>query len=164
MHLDACLRAWGEGCRLTDQFNNAAVTAIAPVAPKKRGWMPLLTVLFCISYTLMTMLIVEQGQTIESQRALIRELFRDSVELSASKMKAQQEKHAARAQSAAPQTQAVPQNPSSQKPSTQAPQQSPSSQAVPQHRNQAEKQKPLFKMPSRPAADQANDARAVIVI
>ena len=62
-----------------------------PVAPKKHGWLPLLTVLFLISYGLMTMLIVEQGRTIESQRALIRELFRDSTELSAVKMKAVQD-------------------------------------------------------------------------
>jgi len=143
---------------LIDQFNQTAVTTIAPVAPKKRGMLPLLTVLFCISYGLMTMLIVEQGSTIESQRALIRELFRDSVELSATKVKAQKDKQAAA-------TRAQSQNPSSQKPSTQAQtQQAPSSQAVPQRRNQSEKQKPLFKMPSRPAADQANDARAVITI
>ena len=35
------------------------------------------------SYALMTMLIVEQGHTIESKCALIRELLTDSKELSA---------------------------------------------------------------------------------
>ena len=119
----------------------------APAAPKKRGWLPLLTVLFLISYGLMTMLIVEQGRTIESQRALIRELFRDSKELSAVRMKAAQEM----AESNAAKTQLpVTQQPSKQYPSTQAPaRQAPSSQAGPQNRaqNQSANQKPEFKMP-----------------
>src|ERR1019366_9812407 len=146
------------------------VSAIdAPVAPKKHGWLPLLTVLFLISYGLMTMLIVEQGQTIESQRALIRELFRDSKELSAVKMKAQQEV----AQSPSPKTQApvsqIPssQTPSTQNPSTQAPtRQAPSSQAGPQHRapNTAATQKPQFRMPSKPASDLVDDCRTLITI
>jgi hypothetical protein len=138
-------------------------------APKKHGWLPLLTVLFLISYGLMTMLIVEQGQTIESQRALIRELFRDSRELSAVKMKAQQEV----AQSPSPKTQApvtqIPssQNPSTQNPSTQAPsRQAPSSQAGPQHRapNTAATQKPQLRMPSKPASDLVDDCRTLITI
>jgi hypothetical protein len=131
--------------------------------------LPLLTVLFLISYGLMTMLIVEQGQTIESQRALIRELFRDSKELSAVKMKAQQEV----AQSPSPKTQApvsqIPssQTPSTQNPSTQAPtRQAPSSQAGPQHRapNTAATQKPQFRMPSKPASDLVDDCRTLITI
>jgi hypothetical protein len=132
----------------------------APAAPKKRGWLPVLTVLFLISYGLMTMLIVEQGQTIESQRALIRELFRDSTELSAVKLKAQQDRTdslsaktqapeiqtpSVQAQSQIPSTQIpstqIPstQIPSTQIPSTQIPStqalnsQAPSSQAGPQH-------------------------------
>lgn len=52
---------------------------------KKHPFLPLLTVLFLISYGLMTMLIVEQGNTIESQRLLIRQLFSDSAELTAMK-------------------------------------------------------------------------------
>ena len=116
---------------MTTLFDNAAVPTVAridtpidaPAAPKRRGWLPLLTVLFLISYGLMTMLIVEQGATIESQRALIRELFRDSTELSAVKMKAQQEKNVAdaqRAQAPSARTQSpVTQYPSSQYPSTQ---------------------------------------------
>jgi len=154
---------------LTYLFNNTAVPAAlpvrAPAAPKKRGWLPLLTVLFCISYALMTMLIVEQGTTIESQRYLIRELLRDSTELSATKMKAQRDRMAAqRGQSSTPHTQAPP-NPSSQQPSTQAQQQGPSSQSAPRHqRSQNEKEKQQFQAPSRPATDQADDARALIKI
>jgi len=47
--------------------------------------LPLLTVLFLISYGLMAMLVVEQGRTIDSQSYLIKELFRDSSELTGMK-------------------------------------------------------------------------------
>ncbi len=155
---------------MTTLFSDTAIATVAPtnapVPRKKRGWMPILTVLFCISYGLMTMLIVEQGQTIESQRALIRELFRDSTELSASKVKALKEKRAAEARAGRTQT------PSTQIPSTQAPStqdhsnQAPSSQAAPQNgrQNSAQKAKPQFQMPSRPAADLADARRALITI
>lgn len=156
-----------------------------PAAPRKRGWLPLLTVLFLISYGLMTMLIVEQGRTIESQRALIRELFRDSTELSAVKQKAALEN----AQAASATTQSpVTQNPSSQMPSNRIPQtqvpaaqypstqypstqypssQAPSSQAGPQQQRaqtQSGKQKPDFKMPSKPTPDLVDDVRTLITI
>jgi hypothetical protein len=146
-----------------------SVTATdAPAASnsKKNAWLPLLTVLFLISYGLMTMLIVEQGQTIESQRALIRELFRDSSELSAVKMKAVQDG----AQSSSAKNQApVTQNPSTRIPSTQAPTtaQAPSSQAGPQQQRaqgKSTKQKPDFKMPSKPTADLVDDVRTLITI
>ena len=136
-----------------------------PATPRKKyGWLPVLTVLFMISYGLMTMLIVEQGQTIESQRALIRELFHDSSELSAVKMKALE----GRAQ-----TQALAQNqqnpstqvPSIQIPSTQAPSKSPSSQAVPQQRAQIQaKPKAQFQVPSRPTSDLQDNRRALVTI
>jgi len=148
-----------------------AVSVIAPpAAPKKHGWLPLLTVLFLLSYGLMTMLIVEQGRTIESQRALIRELFRDSTELSAVKQKAAQDSaQASSAKTQAPVTQyPSTQYPSTQYPSTQAPtSQAPSSQAGPQqHRTQSQsaKQKPDFKMPSKPAADLVDDVHTLITI
>jgi len=156
---------------LTTLFSDTTIATVAPIdAPlprKKRGWLPLLTILFCFSYGLMTMLIVEQGATIESQRALIQELFRDSSELSATKMKALQDKHAAAQRSVAPSAKAQNQTPSTQDPSTQDhSNQTPSSQAVPQHgkQNPAQKAKPQFQMPSRPAADQADDRRALITI
>lgn len=137
----------------------------APAAPqRKRGWLPLLTVLFMISYGLMTMLIVEQGRTIESQRVLIQELFGDSAQLSAMKLKVSVERaQAAQAQSALTQAPAA-HSPSSQtqNPSTQAPaKQAPSSQAV--HRNQSQAARP-FRMPSRPASDLADSKRALITI
>jgi uncharacterized membrane protein len=156
-----------------------AVTAIdAPAVPaargKKHGWLPVLTVLFVICYSLMTMLIVEQGQTIESQRALIRELLRDSAELSAVKQKAAQESAPSSAKNQVPLTQypstqtPVTQTPSTQIPLTQAPNsKAPSSQAGPQTRRQqgqAAPQKPDFQMPTKPASDLVDDVHTLITI
>jgi hypothetical protein len=56
--------------------------------------LPLLTVLFLLSYGLMTMLVVEQGRTIDAQRTLIRQLFGDSSELTALKGSAVQKHNA----------------------------------------------------------------------
>lgn len=53
--------------------------------PKKSSLLPVLVVLFAASYALMTMLIVEQGKTIDLQRFLIGQLFTDSNQLSAMK-------------------------------------------------------------------------------
>jgi hypothetical protein len=49
--------------------------------------LPLLVVLFLVSYGILTMLVFEQGQTIESQRTLIREMLKDSSQLAALKGK-----------------------------------------------------------------------------
>jgi len=60
----------------------------ANALPKpKRSMLPLLTVLFLISYGLLTLLVVEQNETIQVQRGLLRQLFGDSVELSAMKVR-----------------------------------------------------------------------------
>ena len=151
------------GAILTTLFESHAAAIVSateiPVAPKKHSWLPVLVVLFLISYGLMTMLIVEQGETILSQRALIRDLFRDSKELSAVKLNTLKERPLA------PSTKA--QNPSTQIPSTQAPRiQAPSSQAGPQHgaQNEASKQKRQFRLPSKPAADLVDDCRTLITI
>ena len=44
-----------------------------------RSLLPALIILFLVSYGLLTMLVVEQGRTIDSQRGLIQMLFSDSV-------------------------------------------------------------------------------------
>lgn len=134
--------------------------------------LPLLVVLFLISYGLMAMLIVEQGSTIESQRGLIRELFHDSTELSAAKGKAIVDKNAAqrRAQTQAPNAKS--QTPSTPTPSTQAPSlqtpstQDPSTQVAPQRRTQAHpgRVQKALPPPTRPPADLADDRRALITI
>ncbi len=49
--------------------------------------LPILVVLFVVSYCLLTTLVFEQGQTIESQRTLIRAMLQDSTQLAALKSK-----------------------------------------------------------------------------
>ena len=49
--------------------------------------LPLLIVLFLVSYAILTTLVIEQGRTIESQRGLLREMLRDSSQLAALKNK-----------------------------------------------------------------------------
>ena len=49
--------------------------------------MPLLVILFIVSYGILTLLVFEQGRTIESQRVLIRQMFQDSMQLAALKDK-----------------------------------------------------------------------------
>jgi len=49
--------------------------------------LPLLVILFIVSYGILTMLVFEQGQTIESQRSLIHEMLKDSTQLAALKGK-----------------------------------------------------------------------------
>jgi hypothetical protein len=49
--------------------------------------LPVLVILFMVSYGILTMLVFEQGQTIESQRTLIREMLKDSNQLAALKSK-----------------------------------------------------------------------------
>jgi len=141
-------------------IESAEVPLIEAATRKKNGWLPLLTVLFLISYALMTMLIVEQGQTIESQRALIRELLRDSKELSAAKANASQQKTAQAPLSARPQH-TLPQNPSTQGPNTKTP----SSQAGSQLsvHDRAAQQKP-FQMPPKLTSDVGDNSRALVTI
>jgi hypothetical protein len=162
-------------------FENRAAPTVSltdiSAVPKKHGWLPLLTVLFLISYGLMTMLIVEQGQTIESQRTLIRELFRDSTELSSMKTRSRQQAQlpSATTQDPIKQSPSI-QAPSARHPSTQYPSTYPStqapnakaqsSQAGPQPRtpNAAATQKPQLRMPSKPASDLVDDVRTLITI
>ena len=59
-----------------------------------RSLLPVLTILFVVSYGLLTMLVVEQGRTIDNQRSLIHLLFGDSVQLSSIKGKAVQKQQA----------------------------------------------------------------------
>jgi len=167
------------GCDLTTLFGNTAVMAIAtPKEPKKKhSLLPVLTVLFVISYGLMTMLIVEQGSVIQSQRGLIRTLWSDSTELWSLKGKAIGDKQAAKAraqnsgQAASTDAQSAArtsQNPSAQAPSNQAPStQAPSTQGKPQQHatSRAGKiAKPQLEAPPVPAADLADHRRALLTI
>jgi hypothetical protein len=174
-------------------FGNAAITATATVIPavpvqrKKHNMLPVLVVLFLISYGLMTMLIIEQGRTIESQRALIHELYHDSEELAAIRSRTLQDsavvdtQHALVAQVPSshnqsrqvqskqpPSTQA--QVPDTRTPSTQIPSaqvqssKTPSTQVAPRGcvKNRGAKMpEPQFQAPSRPSADLADERRAL---
>ena len=84
--------------------------------------LPLLVVLFLISYVLLTTLVVLQDRTIDSQRSLIHLLFKDNLHMVATKMglrrnPAAQANQVQTASSQAPSTQA----PSTQAPSKQVP-------------------------------------------
>jgi hypothetical protein len=122
----------------------------------KHSLLPLLTVLFVISYSLMVMLVVEQGSTITSQSWLIKQLFADSTALTNMKSKALQEKHPQAQSKAQAQTQAQGQSKEqSQDPSVQ----------VPSHDRAAAGSRKVEKMmpqhPPKPASD-SMDARRVL--
>jgi hypothetical protein len=88
---------------------------VPTVSPKrKHSMLPVLVVLFVLSYSLMTMLIVEQGRTIDSQRSLIRSLFNDSSELNHMKREAVQKQYAAAQAQAEAKTHSQVQTPSTQ--------------------------------------------------
>jgi hypothetical protein len=124
------------------------------VQPKaKHTMLPILTVLFLVSYGLMTLLIVEQGSTIQSQRTLIQQLLGDSTELSALKGKAIQQQQA--------------QAPKAQADANSSPVQAPSTQAVPSEKtstahNHNKVHRPMHQMPPVPASD-IGDARRTLM-
>jgi hypothetical protein len=151
---------------LTISFGSTTVMPIA-VPTKKRSLLPLLTVLFVFSYGLMTVLIVEQGSVIQSQRNLIKVLSRDSTELWSAKGKAigdQESARQAQGRAKTPSTgQAPAQSPSTQSPSTHAP----STQAVPQNRSQSRTgkiAKPETQLPPVPASDLLDRRRSLNTI
>jgi hypothetical protein len=61
--------------------------SVAPRTTRPTAILPLLVILFIVSYGILTMLVFEQGQTIESQRGLIHEMLRDSSQLAVLKGK-----------------------------------------------------------------------------
>jgi len=111
------------GAQLLSWTQDAVVTVPRPLPepkPKrKHSLLPVLIVLFLISYGLMSLLAVEQDRTIAAQRALITSLLSDSTELSSLKGKLFQKQHAQAQAEAGARSQA--QTPSTQVPSTQAP-------------------------------------------
>ncbi|MBS1853045.1 MAG: hypothetical protein JST79_19245 [Acidobacteria bacterium] len=118
--------------------------------PKSGPMLPILVVLFLVSYGLMATLVMEQGRTIDSQRFLIRQMLGDSVQLSGMKMRELQR------QRASGQTQAGPKAPA-KNPSAQV--ETPSVQVTPQQNMKAEKlQRQLPPRPPKNAAD-TNDVR-----
>ncbi len=91
---------WFHGCTIPSQVRNisgelgATLTVLfsaestSPRTPARPvAILPLLVILFIVSYGILTMLVFEQGQTIESQRTLIREMLKDSTQLATLKGK-----------------------------------------------------------------------------
>src|ERR1700691_5678625 len=73
------------GATLTVLFSAESTSSRTMARPA--AILPLLVILFIVSYGILTMLVFEQGQTIESQRGLIHEMLRDSSQLAALKGK-----------------------------------------------------------------------------
>ena len=121
------------------------------VPKKKRSLLPLLTVLFVFSYGLMTMLIVEQGKTIQSQRNMIQVLMPESGQFWANKGKEIDARQKALTQK---NSQAASGQAQAQAPSVQAP----SAQPMPQSRN-GKVAKPQAQRPPAPASDLGDDRR-----
>jgi len=93
------------GCPLLNLLPQSAIVSPKP----KRPLFPVLVLLFLFSYGLMTMLIVEQGKTIDVQRYLIGQLFGDSAKLSHLQGEIQQQRQAkAQAETQAPPFKAAP--------------------------------------------------------
>jgi hypothetical protein len=143
-----------------------------PAPKKKRSLLPVLVVVFIISYALMTMLIVEQGSVIQQQHNLIQVLQGDSMELWAIKGKAVADKanrenakkfaNTPGAHNQTPLTQA----PSGQAPATRTPAtQTPSTQAPQRSQTGAGKlAKPHIQLPPVPAADLGDQRRVLITL
>jgi hypothetical protein len=133
--------------------------AVVPAKPKQQ-LLPLLVVLFLISYGLLALLVVEQGKTIANQRSLIQQLFQDSVELTSLKSKTYQQQHSR------------PASPSKAKPQAQTPSsqiQTPSSQAnshdnVASQKRAGRLQKAFPIKPPKDTADTPDDRRMRSVI
>ena len=137
---------------MTTLFGSTNVTPAAVSTEKRTTLLPVLTVLFLFSYALMTVLIVQQGSVIQSQRNLIKVLTRDSTELWMGKGKAIGDQQTARSHA-----QSRAQAPSSQVPSSQAP----LSRVVPQRHAQSRTGKVL---PPVPASDLVDRRRALTSI
>lgn len=145
------------GDDLTISYGYTAVMPTATAKKKKRSLMPLLVVVFSISYALMTMLIVEQGSAIQSQHNLITVLMRDSRELWASKGKAIEDKQA--------QVRAHEQAPVVKEPARQAPAGNAAAPTAKHHtQSQAKAAKPDVGVPPAPAADLLDRRRSLTTI
>jgi hypothetical protein len=157
---------------MTTLLENSATTAPAP--KRKITLLPLLTVLFVISYGLMTLLIVEQGRTIQSQSNLIKMLVPESRELWGLRSKAIAAQNSGQDLSTQDQSPCYrtpsTQNPSSQvapnnAPSTQIPT-APSTHAAPRHHSPAagKSAKPDLQLPPIPASDLTDRSRSLVTI
>jgi hypothetical protein len=83
---DKARNEWGEsGGSLSIVYSTECVDAES--ARRPAAMLPLLVILFIVSYGILALLVFKQGETIESQRGLIREVLKDSTQLAAMKGK-----------------------------------------------------------------------------
>jgi hypothetical protein len=75
------------GATLTVIYNYGTENVAPRTTKRPAAILPLLVILFILSYSILTMLVFEQGQTIESQRGLIHEMLKDSTQLATLKGK-----------------------------------------------------------------------------
>jgi hypothetical protein len=125
------------------------------IARPKQQLLPLLVVLFLISYGLLALLVVEQGRTIENQRSLIQQLFSDSVELTSLKGKNYQQQHPKPGTPLKARPQAQPPSSQNQTPSSQAN----SPDKVASQKRSGKYQKALPLKPPKESADTPNERR-----
>jgi hypothetical protein len=141
----------------------------------KHSMLPVLVVLFILSYGLMTLLIVEQGSTIQSQHALIHDLLSDTHELAAMKGKVLRDQALSRQAQAKNGTEAsenqnpstqVPMNqtPSTQTPLTQAPSANAPSTQAGSAKTRNHNSKALPPAPGKPASDLVDVRRNLLSI
>ena len=131
----------------------------------KHSMLPVLVVLFIFSYGLMTLLIVEQGSTIQSQRALIHDLLSDTHELAAIKGKVLRDQALSRQAQAKNGTDAsANQNPSTQAPLTQAPAANAPSAQAGSAKTRNHNSKALPPAPAKPASDLVDVRRNLLSI
>jgi hypothetical protein len=128
-----------------------------------RSLLPVLTILFLVSYGLLTMLVVEQGRTIDSQRSLIHMLFSDSVQLSGIKGKAIQKQNAeaqahAQTQKKSPAAQPAPSDPRAQSPLLQGP------RAGAKNQSTSKVGRPFPQRPPKSTSEPVDERRALISI
>jgi type IV secretory pathway VirJ component len=146
-----------QGAQVTTLFGTPEIR------PKRKySLLPLLVVVFLLSYGLMTLLIVAQSNTIESQRSTIQQLVQSGNEMSALKNKqVQQQAQAAEVPSATTQAQADVANVSPvPAPSTQA---APSEKANKAHSG-AKVRRPLPEKPPMPTSEIADERRSLMSI
>jgi sRNA-binding protein len=139
------------------------LTGNEAIGKPKRTLLPVLVVLFVVSYGLLTMLVVEQARTIDSQRNLIGLLFDDSVQLAGIRSKAiykqnsaARERAQAEAQShaKAPAAQMSPQDSQTKAPPTEA---TPSADAKTHGSTKMRRRLPL--KPPKGASDEGDERR-----
>jgi hypothetical protein len=143
------------------------IAAPYPAPKKRRSLLPLLTVVFIVSYALMTMLIVEQGGVIQQQHGLIQILQSDSMELWAMKAKAGVDKaNRERAKAAAAAGTKNPDAPT-KAPATQAPTAQQPAAQIHQQRSQSNSGKGAkqhIQLPPVPATDLGDQRRVLITL